>query len=77
MSYRLIVTRPTGEQFQSSTEPLPDREAAGMSALRALANNGATFGRAGLVLGRDIRDATIGTTVTHEATGYSFRTEHF
>lgn len=77
MLYRLVVTRPNGSQFQSTTEPLPDREAVGMSALRVLAKSGVAFGRAGLQLGRDIRDASIGGTVTHEGTGYEFRTEEF
>ncbi|MEU6016946.1 hypothetical protein ABZ826_23715 [Streptomyces sp. NPDC047515] len=77
MSYRLIVTRPNGSKFQSSTEPLADRETVGISALRALATAHIAFGRSGLVLGRDIRDAAIGDTVTHDASGYSFRTEEF
>ena len=77
MPYRLVVTRPDGSQFQSTTEPLPDREAVGMSALRVLAASGVAFGRAGLQLGRDIRDADIGGTVTHTETGYGFRTEDF
>ena len=77
MSFRLIVTRPNGSQFQSTTEPLPDREAVGMSALRVLATAGIAFGRAGLQLGRDIRDANLGETVTHAGTGFGFRTEQF
>lgn len=77
MSFRLVVTRPDGSQFQSTTDPLPDREAVGMSALRVLAESGVAFGRAGLALGRDIRDADLGGTITHEATGYGFRTEQF
>ena len=77
MPFRLIVTRPDGSQFHSTTNPLPDREAVGMSALRVLANSGIAFGRAGLALGREIRDTELGETVTHQTTGYGFRTEQF
>lgn len=77
MTYRLVVTRPNGSQAHSSTDPLPSREATGMSALRVLAAQGIAFGRDGLTFGRSIRDAALGETVTHEASGYSFRTEEF
>lgn len=77
MAYRLIVTRPDGTQFQTSTEPIPDRGTVGMSALRALAAEGTAFGRKGLALGRQVRDAEIGDTLTHEPSGYRFRTEPF
>lgn len=77
MSYRLIITRPNGQQSQSSTEPLPDREAVGMSALRALAAMRIPFGRGGVELGRQVRDAAIGETVTDTLTGYTFRSEEF
>lgn len=76
MSYRLIVTRPDGSQFQSSTEPLPDGEAVGMSALRTLAGQGVPFGCDGLTFGREVRDAVLGVAVTHP-TGYAFRAEEF
>ncbi|MEH0417829.1 hypothetical protein [Streptomyces sp. B21-083] len=76
MLYRLIVTRPNGSQAHSSTEPLPDREAVGMSALRVLADRNIAFGRAGLTFGRQLRDAELGETLTHES-GYAFRTEEF
>lgn len=74
--YRVVITRPNGSQTHSSADPLPDREAAAMSALRALAKRVA-FGRGGLVLGRQIRDADLGETITHEPSGYRFRTEEF
>lgn len=76
MTYRLIVTRPNGSQTQTSTDPLPDREAVGMSALRFLAAQDIAFGRAGLAFGRELRDAALGETLTHDS-GYSFRTEAF
>lgn len=76
MSYRLIVTRPNGSQAHSSTDPLPTREAVGMSALRVLADQNIAFGRAGLDFGRQIRDAELGETLTHDS-GYAFRTEQF
>jgi len=76
MSYRLIVTRPDGSQTHSSTDPLPTREAVGMSALRVLAAQNIAFGRAGLAFGRQLRDAAIGETLPH-ASGYAFRTEQF
>jgi hypothetical protein len=75
--YRLIVTRPNGSQFQSSTDPLPDREATGMSALKTLAAARVAFGRKGLALGQEIRDAELGKTVTHESSGYRFRVEEW
>lgn len=76
MAYRLIVTYPDGKQAHSSTEPLRDREAVGMSALRVLAAKGIAFGRDGLAFGREVRDAALGECVTH-ATGHGFRTEAF
>lgn len=76
MNYRLIVTRPDGSQTHSGTDPLPDREAAGKSALRVLADQNIAFGRAGLAFGRELRDAALSETLTHES-GYSFRTEEF
>lgn len=75
MQFRLIVTRPNGSQFQSSIEPIEDREATGISALRVLADRGIAFGRDGLQLGRDIRDSEIGQTITHGSSGYQFRVE--
>jgi len=77
MPYRLVVTRPNGSQFQSTTEPLPSREAVGMSALRVLAKSGVAFGQAGLQLGRDIRDADLGENVIHAGSRFGFRTEEF
>ncbi|MCX4606870.1 hypothetical protein OG402_41315 [Streptomyces anulatus] len=77
MPYRLVVTRPNGSQFQSTTEPLPDREAVGMSALRVLADARVAFGKGGLQLGRDVRDAALGETVTHADSRFGFRTEGF
>ncbi|MFB7461286.1 hypothetical protein [Streptomyces sp. NPDC056188] len=76
MTYRLVVTRPNGSQCHSSTEPLPSREAVGLSALRVLASQNIAFGRAGLTFGRQLRDAELGETLTHES-GYAFRTEKF
>ncbi|MFD8234009.1 hypothetical protein ACFV20_19275 [Streptomyces sp. NPDC059696] len=75
MAYRLIVTRPNGTQAHSSTEPLPTRHAVALSALKVLAAQDIAFGRAGLVFGRQLRDAALGETVTHA--GYTFRTEQF
>lgn len=77
MTYRVIVTRPNGAQEQSSTKPLPDREATGMSALRVLAAKNIKFGPEGVSFGRRVRDAAVGETVKHEPSGYSFRTEEF
>lgn len=77
MSYRLIVTRPDGTQLQSSTEPLPTRHDAGVSVMRVLATEGIPFGVDGKLLGRQVRDAAIGDTLTHEPSGYRFRTEPF
>lgn len=77
MAYRLIVTRPNGTQYQTSTEPLPDRDSVGMSALRALTGEGVAFGRDGMVFGRQVRDAAIGQRVEYASTGYTFRTEDF
>ncbi|MCX4792469.1 hypothetical protein OG369_42605 [Streptomyces sp. NBC_01221] len=48
-----------------------------MSALKVLAKSGVAFGRAGLQLGRDIRDAAIGQNVMHADSGLVFRTEEF
>ena len=76
MTYRLIVTRPDGSQTQTSTDPLPDRGTVGMSALRFLAAQDIAFGGAGLAFGRELRDAPLGETLTHES-GYGFRTEEF
>lgn len=75
MTYRLIVTRPDGTQAHSSTEPLPTRHAVALSALRVLADQNIPFGRAGLAFGRQLRDAALGTPLTHA--GYTFRTEEF
>ena len=77
MPFRLIVTRPNGEQFQTSTTPLLDRDTVGLSALRALAGDGISFTRKDLALGRAVRDAEVGETVEHDSTGYTFRTEEF
>jgi hypothetical protein len=76
MAYRLIVTRPNGSQTHSSTDPLPSREDVGMSALRVLAAQKIAFGRDGLAFGRQLRDASLGETLTHES-GYAFRVEQF
>ena len=76
MTYRLIVTRPDGSQTQTSTDPLPDLGTVGMSALRFLAAQDIAFGGAGLAFGRELRDAPLGETLTHES-GYGFRTEEF
>ncbi len=77
MTYRLIVTRPNGSQAHATTDTMPDREATGMSALRVLADQNIRFGREGMAFGRQVRDAAVGETVTHEASGYSFRVEQF
>ena len=76
MPYRLIVTRPDGSQTQTSADPLPDRGTVGMSALRFLAAQNIAFGGAGLTFGRQLRDAVLGETFTHES-GYAFRIEEF
>ncbi|MEZ3180786.1 hypothetical protein KYY02_19460 [Streptomyces pimonensis] len=76
MSFRLIVTRPNGTQTQTSADPLPDRGTVGMSALRFLAAENVAFGSAGLAFGRELRDAPLGKTLTHDS-GYTFRTEQF
>jgi hypothetical protein len=76
MSYRLIVTRPNGSQTHSSADPLPSRDAVGMSALRVLASENIAFGRNGLAFGRRFRDTSLGETVTHQS-GYAFRMEQF
>lgn len=76
MLYRLIVTCPDGTQTQTSADPLPDRGTVGMSALRFLAAQNITFGRAGLAFGRQLRDAELSVTLTHDS-GYAFRTEEF
>ena len=76
MPYRLIVTRPNGSQAHSSTEPLPTHHAVALSALRVLAAQDIAFGRAGLAFGRQLRDATLGETLTHDS-GYTFRIEEF
>ncbi|WP_055589333.1 hypothetical protein [Peterkaempfera griseoplana] len=77
MSYRLIVTRPTGTQYQSSTEPLPDREAVGMEALKVLARQNVAYGRGGMEFGWQVRDAALGTTLTYGQTGFGFCVDHF
>lgn len=76
MAFRLVVTRPNGTQTHSTTEPLPDRDAVGMSALRVLADQNIAFGGAGLAFGRELRDAPLGETLTHDS-GYAFRVEEF
>lgn len=76
MPFRLIVTRPDQTEFQTDTDPLPNREATGTAALRALSGEGVRFGIAGMAFGRQVRDAGLGESVTHES-GYSFRTEEF
>ena len=76
MPFRLIVTRPDGSQAHSSTEPLLTRPAVALSALRILADQNIAFGRAGLAFGRQLRDAELGETLTHDS-GYAFRTEQF
>jgi hypothetical protein len=77
MTYRLIVTRPDGSQAHATTEPLPTRHAVALSALRVLAAKNIAFGKAGLAFGRELRDAALGETLTHEPSGYAFRTEAF
>jgi hypothetical protein len=74
--YRLVVTRPNGSQAHSSTDPLATRHAVALSALKALAAQDIAFGRAGLDFGKQLRDAELGETLTHDS-GYSFRTEEF
>ncbi|MFJ4926858.1 hypothetical protein [Streptomyces sp. NPDC088736] len=76
MPYRLIVTRPNGTQAHSSTEPLGTRHAVALSALKVLAAQNIAFGRAGLAFGRELRDAPLSETLTHDS-GYAFRTEAF
>jgi hypothetical protein len=80
VSFRLIVIPPgrDAEVYQTNTEPLPNREAVGMAALRALAAKNIPFGRAGgMAFGRMVRDTPLGVVVTHGESGYSFRTEEF
>ena len=38
---------------------------------------GTSFGIAGMQFGRTVRDAPLGESVTHEESGYTFRTEEF
>lgn len=78
MSFRLIIACPDRDKsvYQVNTAPLPNRDAVGVAALRALAAEGVRFGIAGLSFGRSVRDAPLGETVTHES-GYGFRTEEF
>lgn len=75
--YRVIVTRPDGTTFQTSTEPLPDRHATGLAVLRTLADEGApcSIGDAKR-FGARVRDAELGVTLTHDS-GYQFRAEAF
>lgn len=76
MTFRLIVTHPNGTQVHATTEPLPTRHGVALSALRVLAAENIPFGRAGLAFGRQLREAELGETLTHES-GYHFRTEAF
>lgn len=79
MGFRLLVTVPDRErsEFQANNDPLPNREAAGMAALRVLSDAGVRFGIGGMQFGRSVRDAPLGAFVTHEESGYVFRTEEF
>ena len=77
MPFRLIVIAPKGETYPATTDPLPNRDAVGMAALRVLAGEGIRFGIAGLSFGRSVASADLGAVVTHEESGYSFRTEEF
>lgn len=78
MSFRLIVTRPDGSVFQTSTDPLPTMTEVGLSALRTM---GEEVGRVSIAdvkrLGARIRDTPLGETVMHESSGYAFRAEDF
>ena len=74
MTYRLIVTRPDGSQAHSCAEPLATRQAVALSALKVLAAQDVAFGRAGLDFGKQLRDAELGVTLTHDS-GYGFRAE--
>lgn len=78
MGYRLIVTRPDGTTFQTHINPLESLTAVGVAAMGVL---GEEYGRItigeGKAFGREVRDAALGETVTHEPSGYSFRTEEF
>lgn len=79
MSFRLIVIPPgrNAEVYQTNTEPLPNREAVGMAALRALSTEGVRFGIAGMQFARMVASADLHAVVTHGESGYSFRTEEF
>lgn len=78
MSYRLIFTRPDGTTEQTSQTPIEDRTRAGLAAMGVLGEEYGTITIGGAkALGRAVRDADIGETVTHEPSGYQFRTEEF
>lgn len=78
MSYRLIVTRPDGTTFQTSADPIDDRTRAGVAAMGVLGEEYGTITIGeGKAFGREVRDADLGVTITHEPSGYRFRTEEF
>lgn len=78
MSYRLIFTRPDGTTEQTSQTPIENRTRAGLAAMGVLGEEYGTITVGeGKALVRLVRDADLGKTVTHEPSGYRFRTEEF
>jgi hypothetical protein len=79
MTFRVIVIPPqkVGDPYESEPGPIPNRQAAAMSALWALRKNGVTLKIGGLTFARLLSTADLGATVTDEESGYSFRTEEY
>jgi len=82
--YRLIITDPTGNEFDAETDgPVMTRADAGMYAGLALAGIRVPGQRPGVpirdmtVFDRRVQAAALGENVLHEPSGYSFRTEEF
>jgi hypothetical protein len=88
MIYRLIITDPTGNEFDAETDgPLTTRADAGMYAGLALAGIRVPGQSPGVLIhegvlihqmrafDRRVQAAPLGENVLHEPTGYRFRTE--
>ena len=74
MAFNLFITSPRGREYRSLNSPYESREMA-RSTIRMMLIDSPTSNEETQVFIARVLDAPPGETVTHEATGISFRTE--
>lgn len=76
-TYRLIITRPDGTEFQSDTEPFTSRKVVSYDALRHAGVMPKEASGDDEEFRRQVECAPLGVAVAHEPSGYRFTVKEF